>query len=78
MMGPGKRIAGVLLLAPHCLLIVCVGASLLCGHPAQGSRCFNTQFFTGVLMVFFLPLPALAGTLVALTMFAGATKRATL
>jgi len=64
-MGVGKRIASVLLLAPHFLLIVCVVVSLLCGHPPQGSRGFNTQFVCAVLMVFILPLPALVGTLVA-------------
>ena len=64
-MGLRKRIASLLLLAPHFLLIVCIVVSLLCGHPPQGSRCFNTQFFCAVLMVFILPLPALLGTLLA-------------
>jgi hypothetical protein len=68
-MTPGKRIAGFLLLAPHFLLIVCIVVSLLCGHPPQGSPRFNTQFVCGVLMLFILPLPALAGTLVALGIF---------
>jgi hypothetical protein len=71
-MGPGKRLAGVLLLAPHFLLILCIGASVLCGHPHQGSRCFNTQFISGVLLVFILPVPALVGTLMALTLFSRA------
>jgi hypothetical protein len=74
-MGPGKRIAGVLLLVPHFLFIVCIvciGASALCGHPRQGSRCFNTQFVSGVLLVFILPVPALVGTLMALTLFSRA------
>jgi hypothetical protein len=65
-MGGKKRIASLLLLAPHFLLIVCVVVSLLCGHPPQGSRCFNTQFVCAVLVVFILPLPALVGTLLAL------------
>jgi len=68
-MGAGKRIIGGLLLSPHFLLIVCIVVSLLCGHPPQGSSCFNTQFVCGVLMVFFLPLPALVGTLAALIIF---------
>ncbi|MGB9420924.1 MAG: hypothetical protein WBR26_27900 [Candidatus Acidiferrum sp.] len=68
-MGSGTRIAGVLLLVPHFLLVVCIVVSLLCGHPPQGSRGFNVQFFCSVLMVFILPLPVLVGTLVALWMF---------
>jgi FtsH-binding integral membrane protein len=68
-MSAGKRIMGVLLLSPHFLLVVCIVVSLLCGHPPQGSRCFNTQFVCGVLMVFILPLPALVGTLTAFVMF---------
>jgi hypothetical protein len=68
-MGAGKRIMGVLLLSPHFLLVVCVVVSLLCGHPPQGSRCFNTQFLCAVLVVFILPLPALVGTLTAFVMF---------
>jgi hypothetical protein len=68
-MGAGKRILGVLLLSPHFLFIICLVVSLLCGHPPPGSRCFNTQFVCGVLIVFFLPLPALVGTLAAFVMF---------
>jgi len=68
-MSAGKRILGVLLLAPHFLLVVCIVVSLLCGHPPQGSRCFNTQFFCGVLIVFILPVPALVGTVTAFVMF---------
>jgi hypothetical protein len=68
-MGPKKRIAGLFLLVPHFLLVVCIVVSLLCGHPPQGSPCFNTQFLCGVLLVFILPLPALAGTVLALIMF---------
>jgi hypothetical protein len=68
-MRPKKRIASLLLLAPDFLIVVCIVVSALCGHPPQGSRCFNTQFLCGVLLVFFLPLPALVGTLLALGMF---------
>jgi len=68
-MRPRKRIASLFLLAPHFLLVICIALSLLCGQAPQGSRCFNTQFLCGVLMVFILPLPALAGTLLALRMF---------
>jgi hypothetical protein len=68
-MGLKKRIAGLLLLAPHFLLIVCVVVSLLCGHPPQGSPCFNRQFVCAVLIVFILPLPALVGTLLAFGIF---------
>jgi hypothetical protein len=68
-MSPGKRILGVLLLSPHFLLIVCLVVSLLCGHPPPGSPCFNTQFVCGVLLVFFLPLPAVVGTITALVIF---------
>jgi|SRR5580658_2163815 hypothetical protein len=71
--GPKKRIAGLLLLAPHLLLIVClivcVVLSLMCGVAAQGSRCFNEQFVFGVLVVFILPVPALVGTALALILF---------
>ncbi len=66
---PKKRIASFLLLAPDFLIVVCIAVSVSCGHPPQGSRCFNTQFLCGVLLVFILPLPALVGTLVALGMF---------
>jgi hypothetical protein len=68
-MSAGKRIMGVLLLSPDFLLAVCVVVSLQCGHPPQGSHCFNTQFVCAVLMVFILPLPALVGTITALIMF---------
>jgi nucleoside recognition membrane protein YjiH len=64
-----KRIASLLLLAPDFLIIVCIVVSASCGHPPQGSQCFNTQFLCGVLLVFILPLPALVGTLAALGMF---------
>jgi len=66
---PGRRIAGALLLTPHFLLVVCIVVSLICGKGAQGSRCYNAAFLSDALMVFILPLPALAGTLVALSIF---------
>lgn len=65
----GKRIMGVLLLSPHFLFVVSIVVSLLCGHPAQGSPCFNTQFICGVLIVFILPVPALVGTITAFIIF---------
>ena len=68
-MGTGKRIAGLLLLAPHFLLLACIVVSLLNGHPPQGSPGFGTQFICAILMVFILPLPALVGTVSALVMF---------
>jgi hypothetical protein len=68
-MGIWRRIASLLLLVPHFLLVVCIVVSLLCGQAPQGSRCFNTQFLCGVLIVFILPVPALIGTLMALGMF---------
>ena len=64
----GKRIASILLLTPHFLLIVCILTSLAYGHPPSGSPAFNTQFVCGVLIVFFLPLPALVGTLAGLAL----------
>jgi hypothetical protein len=71
-MGPGKRVAGLLLLAPHFLLLACIVVSLLNGHPPQGSPGFSTQFICGVLIVFILPVPALVGTVSALVMFSRA------
>jgi hypothetical protein len=68
-MRPGKRIAGLLLLAPHFLLLACFVVSLLNGHPPQGSPGFSTQFICAVLIVFILPLPALVGTISALVIF---------
>ena len=68
-MGVRKRVGGLLLLAPHFLLIVCIVVSQLCGHPPQGSACFNRQFVCAVLIVFILPLPALVGTVLASVIF---------
>ena len=74
-MSAGKRILSVLLLSPDFLLVVCIVVSLLCGHPPQGSRCFNRQFICAVLLVFILPVPALVGTVTALVMFWNARMR---
>jgi hypothetical protein len=68
-MGVRKRIVGFLLLTPHMLIIVCAVWNMLCGHPAMGSDCYNAQFVSGVLMIFILPVPALAGSLAALAIF---------
>ena len=73
-MGAGKRILGVLLLSPHFLVVVCIVVSLLCGHPPQGSPCFNRQFVCAVLFMFILPLPAFVGTITALIIFRTARK----
>jgi hypothetical protein len=67
--GLKSRIAGLLLLLPHVLLVVSIVVSAQCGHPPQGSPCFNTQFICAVLIVFILPVPALAGTLAAFWIF---------
>jgi hypothetical protein len=67
--GTRRRVASFLLLIPHLLIIVCAVWSMLCGHPATGSDCYNTQFVCGVLMVFILPVPALGGSLAALAIF---------
>jgi hypothetical protein len=75
-MGARRRILGLLFLAPHFLMIACIFVSLACGHPRQGSPGFNTQFICGVLIVFVLPLPALAGTIAAVTVFGRARSRA--
>ena len=73
-MDAGKRIISGLLLSPLFLLVVCIVVSLLCAHPPQGSRCFNRQFICAVLIVFILPVPALAGTLAAVVMFIRARR----
>jgi len=65
----GKRIVSVLLLMPLFLMILCFALSLSCGKAALGSACYDRQFVTGVLMVFFLPLPALLGTAAAFGIF---------
>jgi hypothetical protein len=75
-MGTGRRILGLLFLAPHFLIVACIFVSIACGHPAQGSPGFSTQFICGVLIVFILPLPALAGTIAAVTIFQRARSRA--
>jgi hypothetical protein len=72
-MGLKKRIAGLVLLAPHFMLIVVLAISLLlslrCGVAPPGSRCFNAQFGYDVLVVFILPVPAIVGTVIALRLF---------
>jgi hypothetical protein len=73
-MSAGKRIASVLLLAPYFLLIVSFAVSLACGHPRQGSDCFNRQFVCGVLIVFILPVPTLVGTVAALVLATSARR----
>jgi hypothetical protein len=73
-MDAGRRIISGLLLSPLFLLIASIVVSLLCGHPPQGSACFNRQFVCAVLTVFILPVPALAGTLAAVVMFIRARK----
>jgi hypothetical protein len=76
---PKRRIAGILLLTPHLLLIVCLGVSIVlslrCGTAAQGSRCFNAQFASDVYAVFILPVPALIGTSIALVLFRKVRRR---
>ena len=68
-MSRGRRIASVLLLVPHFLLVVCLPVSILCGQAPQGSPSFNAAFFCDVLALFILPVPALVGTSVAVAMF---------
>lgn len=70
-----RRIASIFFLMPHLLLIACIVVSLSCGHPAQGSVCFNRQFFCGILIVFILPLPTLAGTLTAFVLLLPRARR---
>jgi len=71
----GQRIASVLLLTPHFLILVCILVSLACGHPPQGSVCWNRQFACAVLVVFILPVPALVGTLTATVLLLSARRR---
>ena len=71
----GQRIASVLLLTPHFLIIVCILVSLACGHPPQGSVCWNRQFACAVLVVFILPVPAVVGTLAATVLLLSARRR---
>ena len=67
--GTGKRIAGLLLMVPHLLLVVCIPFALRAGHAPQGSQRFNEGFAADVFMVFLLPIPAFVGSLSALFVF---------
>jgi len=71
-MRPGKRVLGSLLLVPHFLLLLCIPFSLLGGSAPMGSSGWNAAFSADVLVVFILPLPALAGTMAALVIFRNA------
>lgn len=75
-LSPGQRIVSTLLLTPHFLMIVCILVSLACGHPPQGSVCFNRQFVCAVLIVFILPVPALVGTIASLVLLLNARRAA--
>jgi len=71
--GPKKWIAGLVLLLPHLILVVCITVcivlTLSCGAASPGSPCFNAQFLYSTLVMFILPIPALIGTSVALRLF---------
>ncbi len=71
-MRPGKRVLGSLLLTPHFLLILCIPFSLSGGSAPMGSPGWNAAFSADVLVIFILPLPALAGTMAALVIFRNA------
>jgi hypothetical protein len=68
----GKRFWGSLLLIPHFLLLLCIPFSLHGGSAPMGSSAWNAAFFADVLVLFILPLPALAGTVVAFVIFRNA------
>jgi len=65
----GRWIAGLLLLIPHFLLLVCIPFALQGGDAPQGSSRFNQAFAADVYMMFILPVPAFLGSLGALLMF---------
>jgi hypothetical protein len=67
--GTGRRIAGLLLLIPHFLLLVCIPFALQGGNAPQGSSRFNEAFAADVYMMFILPVPALLGSIGALLVF---------
>jgi len=73
--GPGRRIAGLLFLVPHLLLLICIAISSSVGKAPQGSPRFNEGFFTSVLIVFILPVPAALGTITSLSLFLTARPR---
>jgi hypothetical protein len=68
----GKRVWGSLLLIPHFLLLLCIPFSLHGGSAPMGSSSWSAAFFADVLVLFILPLPALAGTVVAFVIFRNA------
>ena len=71
-MRPGKRVLGFLLLIPHFLLVLYMPFSFSGGSAPMGSSGWNEAFFADVLVLFILPLPALAGTIAALVIFRNA------
>lgn len=68
-LGIGRRIAGLLLLVPHFLLLVCIPIALQAGTAPQGSPRFNRGFAADVYMLFLLPVLALLGSIAALLVF---------
>ena len=67
--GTGRRVAGLLLMVPHLLLVMCIPFALRAGNAPQGSSQFNQAFAADVFMVFLLPIPAFVGSLSALFVF---------
>jgi hypothetical protein len=67
--GTGRWIAGLLLLIPHFLLLLCIPFALQGGNAPQGSHHFNQAFAADVYMMFLLPVPALLGSIAALLVF---------
>ncbi len=64
--GTGRWIAGLVLLIPHFLLLVCIPFALQGGNAPQGSPRFNQAFAADVYMMFLLPVPALLGSIASL------------
>jgi hypothetical protein len=77
-MRPGKRVGGALLLVPHFLLVLCIPLALRGGSAPMGSSGWNEAFFADVLVLFILPLPALAGTVAAFVIFRNARTGGTI
>jgi hypothetical protein len=67
--GTGRWIAGLVLLIPHFLLLVCIPFALQGGNAPQGSPRFNQAFAADVYMMFLLPVPALLGSIASLLVF---------
>jgi hypothetical protein len=67
--GIARWIAGLLLLVPHFLLVVCIPFALQGGNAPQGSPRFNQAFAADVYIMFLLPVPALLGSIAALLVF---------